>query len=108
MEVDQGVGMVAAEHTEEWQREEGYKRQASDFNKWGAIAKENGMRFYLHNEQWVFDRDPATGKILFDVWIEETDPDSLFFVLDLMQVAYRGLDPVAHLGVFLLAHPRAI
>ena len=87
-------GMVAAEHDASWQTEEKYKELARDFNTWGAITKKAGMKFYLHNEDWVYDRDPRTGKVLYDVWIEETDPDLVFFCLDVFMVAYRGFDPV--------------
>lgn len=90
-------GMVAAEHDPTWQTEEKYKELAHDFNAWGAITKKAGMKFYVHDEAWVFDRDPTTGKVLYDVWIEETDPDLVFFCLDVMWVAYRGLDPVDYL-----------
>ena len=90
-------GMVAAEHDPTWQTEEKYKEQAQDFNTWGAITKKAGMKFYTHNEDWVFDRDPTTGKVLYDVWIEETDPDLVYFCLDVFQVAYRGFDPVDYL-----------
>jgi sugar phosphate isomerase/epimerase len=94
-------GMVAAEHTPDWQNEDGYKRLAEDFNRWGAITKKAGMLFYLHNERWVYERDPATGKILFDVWIEETDPDVVFFCLDVMWIEYTrgstGVDTVDYI-----------
>ena len=92
-----GLGMVAAEHDPEWQTEARYRELARDFNTWGRIAKKAGLRFYLHDEAWVFDRDPVTGKVLFDVWIEETDPDLVWFCLDVMWPAYRGLDPVDYL-----------
>jgi sugar phosphate isomerase/epimerase len=91
------MGMVAAEHDPEWQTEERYRELARDFNRWGAITKRAGMKFYLHDEAWVFDRDPVTGKVLFDVWIEETDPELVFFCFDVMWPAYRGLDPVDYL-----------
>jgi sugar phosphate isomerase/epimerase len=97
------LGMVAAEFSPEWQNEEGYKRQAEDFNRWGEYTKKNGMLFYVHNERWVYERDPTTGKVLFDVWIEETDPDLVFFELDVMWIEYTrhatGVDSVHYINL---------
>jgi sugar phosphate isomerase/epimerase len=94
-------GMVAAEFTPEWQNEDGYRRLAEDFNRWGKITKKAGMRFYVHNERWVYERDPATGKVLYDIWIEETDPEVVFFCLDVMWVEYTrhstGVDSVHYI-----------
>ena len=92
-----GLGMVAAEHDPEWQTEARYRELARDFNAWGRVARDAGLKFYVHDEAWVFDRDPVTGKVLFDVWIEETDPDLVWFSFDVMWPAYRGLDPVDYL-----------
>jgi sugar phosphate isomerase/epimerase len=89
-------GMVAAEHDPSWQNEAKYRELAQDFNTWGEITRKAGLRFYVHNEDWVHDRDPTTGKHLYDIWIEETDPDLVFFNLDTFQLAYRGFDPVEY------------
>jgi sugar phosphate isomerase/epimerase len=97
------LGMVAAEFSPEWQNEEGYKRLAEDFNRWAAFTKQHGMLFYLHNERWVYERDPTTGKVLFDVWIEETDPELVFFELDVMWIEYTrhitGVDSVHYIDL---------
>lgn len=88
------LGCVGWEHDPTWQNEAKYRELARDFNTWGKATKNAGMKFYVHDEAFVFDRDPTTGKILYDVLIEETDPDLVFFCLDVFAVAYRGLDPV--------------
>jgi sugar phosphate isomerase/epimerase len=94
-------GMVAAENTPEFQTVDAYKRLAEDFNRWGEVTKKAGMRFYVHNEAWVHDRDPANGKVLYDVWIEETDPELVYFCLDTMWVEYTrhatGMDTVHYI-----------
>lgn len=91
------LGCVGWEHDPTWQNEAKYRELARDFNAWGKITKKTGMKFYVHDEAFAFDRDPTTGKILYDVLIEETDPGLVFFCLDVMAVAYRGLDPVDYL-----------
>jgi sugar phosphate isomerase/epimerase len=95
------LGMVAAENTPAFQNEAAYRQMAEDFNRWGAITKKAGMLFYVHNERWVYDRDPTTGKVLFDVWIEETDPDLVFFCLDMMWIEFTsaatGVDTVHYI-----------
>jgi sugar phosphate isomerase/epimerase len=66
---------------------EGYRRAAEDFNRFGAAARERGMRFYQHNHSDEFAVENGTR--LYDVILEETDPRLVFFELDIFW-AYVG------------------
>jgi len=68
---------------------DGYKRAAEDFNRFGAAARALGMRFYQHNHSGEFAIENGTR--LYDVILAETDPDLVFFELDLFW-AYVGQD----------------
>jgi sugar phosphate isomerase/epimerase len=66
---------------------DGYRRAAEDFNRFGAAARERGMRFYQHNHSGEFAVENGTR--LYDVILEETDPRLVFFELDIFW-AYVG------------------
>ena len=66
---------------------EGYRRAAEDFNRFGAAARERGMRFYQHNHSGEFAVENGTR--LYDVILAETDPQLVFFELDIFW-AYVG------------------
>lgn len=66
---------------------------AADFNRWGAAAREHGLRFYYHNHGYEF-RPAADGTIPFDVLMEETDPDHVFYEMDVFWTVHPGVDPV--------------
>ncbi len=66
---------------------EGYRRAAEDFNRFGAAARQRGMRFYQHNHSGEFAVENGTR--LYDVILEETDPRLVFFELDIFW-AYVG------------------
>ncbi|MBD0282302.1 MAG: sugar phosphate isomerase/epimerase [Thermoleophilaceae bacterium] len=66
---------------------EGYRRAAEDFNRFGAAARQRGMRFYQHNHSEEFAVENETR--LYDVLLEETDPRLVFFELDIFW-AYVG------------------
>lgn len=74
-----------------------YKRLSQLANEWGAAAAERGIRFYIHNHFWEFGTDPATGKVLYEIYLEETDPELVFFELDLFWITFAGTDPLDYL-----------
>ncbi|WP_314174303.1 sugar phosphate isomerase/epimerase family protein [Streptomyces winkii] len=69
---------------------DGWKRAAEDFNRYGAAAKQRGLKFYQHNHQMEFgfaeDRPDVR---LYDVLLAETDPDLVFLEMDIYW-AYAG------------------
>ncbi len=72
-----------------------YRRFAREFNAWGEAAAERGLRFYFHNHSWDFT--VSRGRVLYDVLLEETDDDFVFFELDLYWIITAGLDPIKYL-----------
>ena len=78
----------------------GYRRFAREFNRWGAAAADRGLRFYFHNHGW--DLTVRRGRPLYDVLLDETDPDLVFFELYLYWMVngfgrVRGRDPLRYL-----------
>ncbi|WP_460887048.1 sugar phosphate isomerase/epimerase family protein [Promicromonospora xylanilytica] len=77
-----------------------YLRAADLFNQWGRDAKHNGMAgFFFHNHDSEFALD-GQGKPLFDLFIENTDPEYVFFELDLGWVAVSGQDPKKYIQAY--------
>jgi sugar phosphate isomerase/epimerase len=54
------------------------------------------MRFYYHNHDFEFAR--AGGQVLYDVMLDRTDPDLVFFELDLYWIVTAGRDPLDYLS----------
>ena len=72
-----------------------YRRFAREFNAWGEAAAERGLRFYFHNHSWDFT--VSRGRVLYDVLLEETDDDFVFFELDLYWIITAGFNPIKYL-----------
>ncbi len=73
-----------------------YRALAREMNRFGQAAADRGLRFYYHNHDWEFAR--AGGQVLYDVLLDDTDPDVVFFELDLYWVVTAGRDPLDYLG----------
>lgn len=69
------------------------RQTAADFNQWGSTAIDYGLRFYYHNHGYEF-RPDADGNIPFDVLMEETDPATVFYEMDVFWTVHPGVDPV--------------
>lgn len=72
-----------------------YKRVADDFNKIGAEAKKNNLKFAYHNHGYGFKE--MEGKIPVDMLIDMTDPQTVFFEMDIYWTVAGGADPVDYL-----------
>ncbi|HEY4989328.1 MAG TPA: sugar phosphate isomerase/epimerase [Opitutaceae bacterium] len=70
------------------------RKAASDFNVWGRAIKAAGLRLGYHPHGGEFEELPEGGTG-FDVLVKETDPDLVFFEMDIFWVAHAGKDPVA-------------
>jgi sugar phosphate isomerase/epimerase len=85
---------------------DGYKATAERFNKVGELAKKYNIRFAYHNH--AFEFDSMNGQMGYDVLLNETDPESVAFEMDLYWVTRAGHDPVElmkkHPGRFELWH----
>ncbi len=86
---------------------DGYQRLADDLNRFGAAARNEGMRVAYHNHDFEFTSlsDGGTG---FDVLLTGTDPSLVDMELDLFWAVKGGRDPLAlfaaHPGRFPLCH----
>ncbi len=68
------------------------KRFAEQFNRCGEIAQANGLKFAFHNHVEEFHQ--IEGRIPYDVLIENTDQNLVYFQIDTAQMVYGGFDPV--------------
>lgn len=77
--------------------EEVARRTAADFNAWARVLKDAGIRFLYHPHGGEFQPLPGGGNG-FDVLMKETDPNLVFFEMDVFWVVYAGQDPVSLLA----------
>lgn len=70
---------------------DGTKALAAIYNLSNRVAKDNGLRFGLHNHWWEF-RNKVGGRYVFEVLLEEIDPD-IFFEVDTYWVKVAGHNP---------------
>lgn len=81
------VGTASSPAEGNSQTVDGYKQAAADFNRFGAAARERGLRFYHHNHDSEFE--VVGGTRLYDVLFQETDPKLVFLEMDIFW-AYVG------------------
>jgi sugar phosphate isomerase/epimerase len=77
------------------------KRAAANFNKWGEAFKKEGITFAYHPHGYEF-RPAAEGaeETLFDMLAKETNPEFVFFEMDVFWVKHPGKDPAALLAKY--------
>jgi sugar phosphate isomerase/epimerase len=75
------------------------RKAASDFNAWGRILRASGLGLGFHPHGGEFEPLPGGGTG-FDVLVRETDPQLLFFEMDVFWVVHAGQDPVALMQKF--------
>ncbi len=75
-----------------------YKRIADTFNKIGESAKKNGIKFGYHNHGYGIK--PMDGQIGLDIILENTDPNLVFFEMDVFWTTAGGADPIAYLSKY--------
>jgi sugar phosphate isomerase/epimerase len=87
--------------------EAGYRQVAAELNRYGAAARDRGLRIGYHNHEFEFD-DLGGGLTGYDILLDETDPALVDVELDLYWAVKAGRDPVAlfdaHPGRFPLCH----
>ncbi len=83
-----------------------YKKMADEFNRIGADARTHGLKFAYHNHGYGLHE--MEGRIPLDVLLERTDPDLVFFEMDVFWTAAGGANPVEllkqHPGRYHLMH----
>ena len=73
-----------------------YSGLAREFNRYAEAVADRGMKFYYHNHAFEFARDG--GRRLYDILLDETNPDTVFFELDLYWIVTGGADPLDYLN----------
>jgi sugar phosphate isomerase/epimerase len=68
---------------------------AAVLNRTGKLCREAGLGLAYHNH--AFEFAPLDGTTIFDILLEETDPEFVAFELDVYWVRYAGVDPIAML-----------
>jgi sugar phosphate isomerase/epimerase len=68
---------------------------AGIINHAAQTASELGLRFGYHNH--AFEFEPLEGTNVFDILAQETDPEKVFFELDVYWLARGGVDPSAQI-----------
>jgi sugar phosphate isomerase/epimerase len=77
--------------------EERFRQIAERMNEAGALAAEYGLKFFYHNHDFEFLNRRADGAPLYDVYVEETDPQLVMFELDLLWIVVGGESPLDYL-----------
>lgn len=72
-----------------------WKKIADQFNDCGEICKKNGIRFAYHNHAYTFKE--LEGVMPQDYLMENVNPDTVDFELDIYWVVTGGADPIAYL-----------
>lgn len=85
---------------------ENLQKWADYFNEIGKMARERGVRFGFHNHAIEFSE--VEGVVAYDYLLENTDPEFVFFQLDLYWIAEGGKDAIDYFrrypGRFLMYH----
>ena len=69
-----------------------YKRMADRFNAIGEAAKASGVRFAYHNHGYGLQE--MEGEVPLYLMLKNTDPDLVFFEMDVFWTTAGGIDPV--------------
>lgn len=73
------------------QTEDGYKKLAEKFNKWGEASNKAGIRFAFHNHDFTFKA--MNGQFMQDVLMQNTDANLVDYQMDIFWVVAAGQDP---------------
>jgi sugar phosphate isomerase/epimerase len=75
-----------------------YQRVAASFNKAGEACKKSNLYFGYHNHDFEFEKE--NGKILYDVLVENTNPDFVNMEMDLGWVIVTGNNPLDYFAKY--------
>ncbi|TLF45756.1 sugar phosphate isomerase/epimerase family protein [Maribacter aurantiacus] len=84
--------LICSSMPSDGQTVENYKKVAEEFNKAGEACQKMGIKFGYHNHEYEFESDQ--GKVLYDVLMDNTDPNLVHMELDLGWVVVAGKDPL--------------
>lgn len=71
-----------------------YKKVAETFTKAAEDCKKAGLIFGYHNHEYEFEKE--NGQVLYDILLDETDPELVKMEMDLGWVIVTGNDPVQY------------
>ncbi len=71
-----------------------YQHAAEVFNRAAEDCKKAGLQFGYHNHDYEFEKD--NGQVLYDVLIENTDPDLVKMEMDIGWLVLSGYDPIVY------------
>jgi sugar phosphate isomerase/epimerase len=84
----------------------GYGDMAKRFNEIGRMAKEEGIRFAYHNHGYGLQA--IDGTVPLDIILKETDPDLVFFEMDVFWTIAGKANPMQllndHVGRYKMLH----
>ena len=72
-----------------------YKKHADVFNQKGEICKKNDMKFAYHNHDYSFVK--LDGQYPQDIFMQNSNPETVDFEMDIFWVEVPGEDPIAWL-----------
>ena len=76
---------------------EGMNRMCAYFNRVGKLAKEYGLTLGYHNHSHEFQKLKDSDRLMWEYFVENTDPRYVCFELDVYWCTKGGQDPVAYL-----------
>jgi sugar phosphate isomerase/epimerase len=80
----------------QWTSADGFLTAARQFNEWAKRVNDMGMRFAFHNHDYEFRKfDGTTG---YDILLQETDPNLVFYEMDCYWITQAGYDPLQMLN----------
>ena len=85
------VGCAWIDHTGHFDEKQ-CRAAAGVFNRAGAALAKHGLKLYYHNHGCEFE--PYDQGTLFDLLVAETNPQTVFFQMDVMWTVFPGQDPV--------------
>ena len=71
----------------------GWRKGVAEFNQWGAMCRDAGIKLAYHNHAAEFA--PLEGTTGYDVLVKEVDPALVDFELDLYWAKFADQDPIA-------------
>jgi len=84
--------LICSSMPTEGQTVDNYKAVAEAFNKAGEECRKRGIKFGYHNHEYEFETQG--GEVLYEVLLNNTDPDLVYMELDLGWVVVAGKDPL--------------
>ncbi len=90
--------LIVSVMPEKGQTVDNYKRTGELFNKAGEVAKKSNISLGYHNHDSEFEKD--NGKVLYDVLLENTDPEFVKMEMDLGWVIVTGNNPLDYFAKY--------